>query len=174
MAYENNNEHKETVAKMVDGMRFCMMTYVAQSGNLHACPMTVQKREEDGTLWFLGSKSSDSVEALRHDDRVNLSFADGSQDFVSFNGRALLMENQEKISELWKEAYNAFYKGGREDPDIQLICFRLVGAQYWKGDGRLVTMFRLTKAAVTGDYEGLMGESRAVSYIFPNQLPHMG
>ena len=173
MAYEHNNEHKKTVEEMVESIRFCMMTYVAQSGNLHACPMTVQKQEEDGSLWFLGSKSSDNVEAIGHDDRVNLSFASGSQDFVSFNGRALLMENEAKVSELWSDSYNAFFKEGRNDPDIQLICFRPVGAHYWNSDGRLVTLFRMTKSALTGNYEGLMGESHAVSYVFPNQLPHM-
>ena len=173
MTYEFNDEYKQSIAELVKQSRFCMMTYVAQSGNLHSCPMTVQKQEADGIIWFLGSKSSDTVEALSHDERVNLSFSQGgSQAFVSLNGRAVLVENQEKIDELWSDAFNAFYKEGRNDPDIQLICFRPIGGQYWKSEGRLVTLYRLSKAAITGSYEGLSGESHAVSYQFPNDLPH--
>ncbi|MDO5625034.1 MAG: pyridoxamine 5'-phosphate oxidase family protein [Pseudomonadota bacterium] len=165
------NEYKQTIADMVKSTRFCMMTYVAQSGNLHACPMTTQAQDDDGTIWFLGSRSSDTVEAIGHDDRVNVSFSQpGSQDFVSLNGRALLVHDEAKVDALWSDMYKTFFPQGRQDPDIQLICFAPVGGQYWKGEGKISTLFKLTKAAVGGGAPTSLGESHAVSYAQPDIL----
>lgn len=48
-----------------------------------------------------------------------------------------------------------FFEGGKEDPDVQLIRITAHGAQYWEGDGTIVTLFKLTKAAISGETEKL-------------------
>lgn len=158
-------EHKKTIAEMVKGTRFSMLTFTADNGHLHACPMTAQEQEANGEIWYLGSKSSELVASVRTRPQVNVAFANPSDsDFVSFNGRLELVENAAKVEALWSDLYKAYYPAGQTDPDIQLLCFKPHGAHYWKGDGKISTLFKMTKAAVTGDAPASLGESHSVSY----------
>ncbi len=59
------------------------------------------------------------------------------------------------LDEIWSPAYEAFFQQGKSDSDIQLIRVICNGAQYWKGSGTLFTLYKLTKAAVTGETQDL-------------------
>ncbi|RZK67213.1 MAG: general stress protein, partial [Pedobacter sp.] len=60
------------VAELVRGIKFALVTFVNHEGHLHAAPMTTQDKEFDGTVWFIGSKSSDLVRSIPGNNQVNL------------------------------------------------------------------------------------------------------
>ena len=158
-------DHKKIIAEIVKDIRFSMLTFTADNGHLHACPMTAQEQETNGEIWFLGSKSSELVASVRTRPQVNVAFSKPSdQDFVSFNGQLELVTNEAKVDALWSDLYKIYYPAGRSDPDIQLLCFKPHGAHYWKGGGKMATLFKMTKAAVTGDAPESLGESHSVNY----------
>ena len=150
------------IAELTRGIKFAMVTFVNHEGHLHSAPMTTQDGDFKGTVWFIGSKDSDLVRSIPGNAQVNLSYSDpAGHNYVSINGVAELVDDKAKLDELWSEGYNAFFEQGKEDPCIQLIKVIGNGAQYWEGDGRMVSIIKMTKAAITGATAKL-GETEGV------------
>ena len=150
------------IAELIRGIKFAMVTFVNHEGHLHSAPMTTQDEEFNGTVWFIGAKDSDLVRSIPGNAQVNLGYSDpAGHNYVSINGVAELINDQAKLDELWSEGYNAFFEQGKEDPNIQLIKVTGNGAQYWEGSGRVVSIIKMAKAAITGDTAKL-GETEGV------------
>ncbi|RYY79420.1 MAG: general stress protein [Moraxellaceae bacterium] len=150
------------IAELTRGIKFAMVTFVNHEGHLHAAPMTTQDEDFNGTVWFIGSKDSDLVRSIPGNAQVNLGYSDtAGHNYVSINGTAELVNDKAKLDELWSDGYNAFFEQGKEDPKIQLIKVVGNGAQYWEGSGRVVSMIKMAKAAITGDTAKL-GETEGV------------
>ena len=78
----------ESVAKVVDLLRdarFSMVTSIGASGALQSRPMTIQRVEDDGDLWFLISRSHDQARAIGAEPRVNVAVS-GDSSWVSVSG----------------------------------------------------------------------------------------
>ena len=129
-----------------------MFTVQDAKGKLISAPMTTQHFESfEKELWFIGSKKSSLVQALRTPSEVNLSYADASaKDYLSLSGTAQLVDNPEKLAELWSDFYEVYFES-ENDPDIQLISVTPTGLEYWKSNGTLVNLFELGKALATGE-----------------------
>jgi general stress protein 26 len=66
------------------------------------------------------------------------------------------------LDQLWSSAsYGTFFEQGKSDPNIQLVRVICNGAQYWKGAGKFVTLFKVAKASISRETEQL-GTSHSV------------
>jgi general stress protein 26 len=146
---------------LIKSIEIAMMTTIEADGSLRSRPMATQQVEFDGELWFFASTSSPLAEELRQDERVNLSYAKpDDQRYVSVSGTAAIIDDREKMRELWSPIYKAWFPDGLEDPDLALLKVTVEQAEYWDSpSGVMVAMAGLVKALVTGEpYEG--GENR--------------
>lgn len=160
---DNINSTYEELSELLKDFRFSMVTFVTDEGHLHSAPMTAQNDAFNGIVWFLGSKKSELVKSISSNPQVNLGYSNTSNnDYVSINGVAENVIDEVILDEIWSPAYEAFFEHGKSDPDIQLIRVVCNGAQYWKGSGTLVTLYKLAKASVTGETEDL-GTSKSIS-----------
>lgn len=160
---DNINSTYEELSELLKDFRFSMVTFVTDEGHLHSAPMTTQNDAFNGIVWFLGSKKSELVKSISSNPQVNLGYSNTSNnDYVSINGVAENVIHEVILDEIWSPAYEAFFEHGKSDPDIQLIRVVCNGAQYWKGSGTLVTLYKLAKASVTGETEDL-GTSKSIS-----------
>ena len=160
---DNINSTYEELSELLKDFRFSMVTFVTDEGHLHSAPMTTQNDAFNGIVWFLGSKKSELVKSISSNPQVNLGYSNTSNnDYVSINGVAENVIDEVILDEIWSPAYEAFFEHGKSDPDIQLIRVVCNGAQYWKGSGTLVTLYKLAKASVTGQTEDL-GTSKSIS-----------
>ncbi|MGL5253372.1 MAG: pyridoxamine 5'-phosphate oxidase family protein [Moraxella sp.] len=161
-------QHLENINKVIDSVKYAMMTTItSDEKHLHACPMTTNKNDlENGKIWFIGDKKSETVQDLAKNPQVNLSYTSADQkDFVSINGVAELVDDKTKLDELWSPIYNAFYEKGKEDPNVQVIGVTCNGAQYWLSGNSVVNMFKLVSAAMQeGKTADNMGENHAVTF----------
>lgn len=76
-------EMRQKVREMIQGITVCMFVTVDEDGSLRSRPMRAQVQpDRDGrTLWFYSKSSSPKNEEIGHDGRVLLAYADpGSQD----------------------------------------------------------------------------------------------
>lgn len=157
-----NSEYQE-LNQLLKGIKFAMITFITEKGHLHSAPMTTQDTDFDGVVWFLGSKSSELVKSIPQNNQVNLGYSNiSNNDYVSINGVAECVNDPAKLDEIWSSAYEAFFEQGKTDPDIQLLRVDCNGAQYWKGSGKIATLFKLAKASVTGESEQL-GTTKSIS-----------
>ena len=158
----SREEGVKHIAEITKDIKFALLTTVNAEGHLHSRPMTTQETEFDGDVWFIGSKDSGSVADIRRSAQVNVSYADtGKNTYLSISGRALLIDDRSKLEELWSDGYKAYFEGGIEDPDIQLIRIDSQGAEYWES-GRTRNLLQMAAATVTGKTSNDHGTNETV------------
>ena len=159
--------HIAKIREMVKDVKYAMMTTVTSEGHLHGCPMTTSETSLGAKeIWFIGDKTSESVANIKSNPQVNLSYVcQQDKDYVSINGKAELVEDQDKLDELWSPVYNAFYENGKEDPNVQLIKVVPNGAEYWISGNSVVNAVKMAAAAVQdGKTAESMGENASIEF----------
>ena len=149
-----DNENLEVIKKHIHGIRFAMLTNVQPDGSLTSKPMTTQEVDFDGNVWFFANR--DSLEQLeRQNANVNVAYSDpGRSVYVSMSGVAEVINDRNKIQELWNPVVEAYFPGGPEDPQVGLLCVQVTQAEYWDApSSRIVRLFNLVKSVITGKAE---------------------
>lgn len=157
MSKENLSEveAKKKFREMVDEIKTTMFVTNLSKKPLDAAPMYTKKVDESGNLWFLSSKNSDHNHNLLQDSSCQLFFSDGKSNFLSVYGSAEIIDNGDTIESLYSKMDNAYFDGP-DDPQIRAIKFSPSEAAYWSADGgKLVTLFKMGVAAVTGKSQDL-------------------
>lgn len=140
---KRDKEHAEVIAKLaklIKAIDIAMLTTVADDGSLHSRPMSSNGNVEfDGTIWFFTYGNTHKVnEARRHP--VNVSFSDvKNQNYVSISGTAELVRDKDKIKELWRPDYKAWFPQGIDTPDIALLKVTGHKAEYWDTPNSLIS-----------------------------------
>ncbi len=162
----DTNTHIQAIHDLVKDIKFTMMTTVTADGHLHACPMTTSDFNLDNKeIWFIADASTETVSDIKANSQVNLAYVANDKDYLSINGEAQLVTDPAKLGELWQPMYNAFFKNGKEDADVQLIKVVPNGAEYWLSGNSVVNMFKMTAAAVTGGkVADSLGENASVRF----------
>lgn len=136
----------------IKGIKVAMLTTIDQANNiLRSRPMVTQETEFDGDLWFFTHVSSPMV-AEAENRQVNISYVSpGDNRYTSVSGVAQLVRDRKKIEETWKPAHNAWFAGGKNDPDLVLLKVTVTSAEYWDGpSNKMVQIFEAAQAFVTG------------------------
>jgi general stress protein 26 len=140
--------------------RFCMLTSVGEEGRLQSHPMTPQEVTDEGNVWFFIDTASDHADNLRREKRVNLAFADSST-WLSVAGHVSLVQNQQKVEELWNPVVEAWFPDGQDSPNVGLAFVESDSAEYWDSPGgRVASVLAYAKSKVTGNRPDV-GESQS-------------
>ena len=157
----------ETLWKLIKDIKFGMLTHRHSSGMLHAHPLTTQNRgiDEHSELYFFISKSGELYERLLTDGEVNVSYADpGKDSYVSLSGQARFLDDPAQKEALWNAIAKAWFPGGPTDPDLALLAVRVRHAEYWDvKESQMVQLFKMAKAALTGEPPRDMGEHKELT-----------
>ena len=163
----DNTPAHETLWKLIKDIRFGMLTHRTASGMLHAHPLTTQNRsiDEHSELYFFISKSGELYERLLTDGEVNVSYANPDDDsYVSLSGQARFIDDMEQKEALWSPMAKVWFPGGYTDPDLALLAVRIRHAEYWDvKESKMVQLFKMAKAAVTGEQPRGMGEHKELT-----------
>ena len=156
----DTTDDRKKVAELIKDFRFAMFV-TRHDDKLVAHPLTVQEAEFDGDLWFLVSKKSSPVADLAADSQANVSLS-SSDSWVSLSGTARLVEDRQKIEELWNPMVEAWFPDGPDDPFVGVLKFTAESAEYWDSPGgTIASAFSFVKAKLTGkQYDG--GENAKV------------
>jgi general stress protein 26 len=106
----------------------------------HSQPMTVQfdNALPEGPLWFFTAKDTDLVRAMGEGHRATAHFSSKGHDlFASIHGELTLDNDPTRIDRLWNKFAAAWYQGGKDDPNLQLIRFDAEHAQIWLNENSL-------------------------------------
>ena len=95
-------------------------------------PMSVQRLDDDGTLWFLSAIDSHKNAELSKDPDVTLYFQGSAHsDFLVLHGTASISREKAMIRELWEPILKTWFTEGVDDPRITVIGVRPTGGYYW-------------------------------------------
>jgi general stress protein 26 len=80
---------------------------------------------------------------------------------VSVIGSAEVVDDRDKMEELWNPAYKAFFPDGLSDPRLRLIKVTVSEAEYWDSPNKVASAIGFVKSLVTGDPSS-MGENKKI------------
>jgi general stress protein 26 len=152
--------------ELIKDIDFCMLTTIDERGDLHSRPMSSNGDiDPNGDLWFFTGASSHKVSEINDAPRVNISFADPSnQHYVSVTGRAQLVLDRNKIDELWREQFKMWFPEGKQDPNVALLRINIEKAEYWDSPSSTISYaLNFVSAIVTGE-EPDMGEHKQLEF----------
>ena len=144
--------------KLIDGIEIAMFTTRRADGHIVSRPMQVQEREPGVDLWFMTNVETHKLDDLMSDPHVNLSFINGSKEWVSVAGLATVSTDRELVRELYKPDWKAWLgdeggdrDGSENDPRIALILVEAESVTYMKvTKPKPVVLFEVARAMVTG------------------------
>ncbi|MBD3728133.1 MAG: pyridoxamine 5'-phosphate oxidase family protein [Sphingomonadales bacterium] len=97
-----------------------------------AVPMRPQLDEDaNSAVWFFTHKNS----AFADLGSVTATFAGKGHDmFARFNGTLAVETSKERFEQFWNNFVEAWYDGGKDDPDLLFLRMDLGNAEIWDGD----------------------------------------
>jgi general stress protein 26 len=73
-------------------------------------------------------------------------------EYVSINGKARIVEDAQKLRELWTEGLRVWFPNGPGDPEIAVLAVEAEQARYWTDAASMTTYaWAYVKARVTGE-----------------------
>lgn len=105
----------------------------------HARPMTALVEGEKGPLWMFTARDTELVRNLRNGAHADATFASKGHDlFATIHGTIALDMDRAVIERLWNPFVAAWFKGGKDDPNLALLRFDAERAEIWLDEYSLV------------------------------------
>ena len=106
-----------------------------------AVPMTAQlDKDANSAIWFFTQKNSDFAKL----GAATATFAgDDHKMFARFHGNLAVETSQERFDQFWNNFVEAWYDGGKEDPDILFLRMDLGNAEIWNGDMSILNVAKM-------------------------------
>jgi general stress protein 26 len=113
----------------------------------HAQPMTAltdPDRKQRGPIWFFTTKTNGIIQAMKKGHRAMAHFAAKDHDlFASIHGNLVLDDDRAVIDRLWNPFVAAWFEGGKDDPELQLIRLDAEKAEIWLNEASLFAGVKL-------------------------------
>ena len=140
----------EKIREIAEDANICMFVTDLKKLPLNARPMATQEVDDDSNIWFMSSKSSNKHIDIKHDDRVQLFYSHtGNYEYLSIFGKATIVNDRNKIEELWTPMAKTWFEQGKDDPDIELIKVTPENAYYWDTkNSKMVSLIKFAMGSV--------------------------
>lgn len=119
-----------------------LMVGLAQGGG-HSEPLTAQlDKDQVDTIWFFIGKDN----RLAGGGAAMAQFVSKGQDFFAcIDGQVRIDNDPAMIDKLWNKQVEAWFPGGKSDPNLALLRFDIDSAELWEADvslaGKLKMLF---------------------------------
>ena len=152
-ADHNQNGDVAKIGEFIKDIDFAMMTTVDEQGELQSRPMSTQKAEFDGDVYFFTFDDSNKITHIKANPSVNLAYAKPEKmNFVSLKGAAEILKDRSKMEELWSPELKAWFPEGLDTPGITLIKVSVKSAEYWDSPSSFAAhVVGLVKSTITGE-----------------------
>jgi general stress protein 26 len=153
----------ERVWNVADSVGVCMLTTLS-GGGFRARPVAARVNRDQALIYVVTDVRSLKTEEIENTPDVGLIFVDAKQNaYLSITGRATVLRDIGKISEVWRKTDDLWWPGGPEDPNVCLLQIAPALAELWDGPASaIVHAFEIAKATLTG-HEPHLGENRKVT-----------
>jgi general stress protein 26 len=109
-------------------------------------PMTVLLEDgaSSGPLWIFTAKDTELVQNLGARHAAMIHFASKGHDlFAAVHGELMVDNDRAAIERLWNPFVAAWFKGGKNDPNLQLLRFEPDHARVWLNEDSLLAGVKL-------------------------------
>ncbi len=133
-------DHAEIEAKFWKALKSDMTFMIGLAGHDDPQPMTAMiEREGPGPIYIFSAKDVDLVRKTATGARAVATFtAKGHTLFAGIEGDLVPDNDRATIDRLWNSHIAAWYPGGKDDPNLQLLRFDAEQAQIWLNETSLL------------------------------------
>lgn len=112
-----------------------------EDSHAHAIPMTVQlDKDNSGYVHFFHTKSG----RLAGGGRAMAQYASKGHDlFACVSGTLTPVADRALVEKYWSKPVEAWYEGGKDDPDLLMLRFDLDDAEIWTAEAGITGLFKL-------------------------------
>lgn len=147
----------DDLRERVEDVRVAMITTSDQHGRLSSRPLTVQRIDERGDVYFIVGRDADWAIAGQ---AITVALVDDGRTWISVLGHAAYVEGTSLLSDLWDETTDTFFPDG---PDgavaLQVHADRW---EYWTAPDRFGRIAGLARAFLM-DSPPDLGDSGSVA-----------
>ena len=139
--------------ELVEEINTCLFCTSIKVNDGSTCrPMHAEQVDEKGNIWFFSDLNSEKNKQIQQDNEVRLFFSHpGKSSYMIINGQAEIVVSPSKIEELWSPLVKAWFKGGKDDPNISFIKVQVKSAYYWDTEGnKMVNFIKMLASAAIG------------------------
>jgi general stress protein 26 len=143
---------KRHLQDLIEDVDVAMMVTFSGGQAPHARPMQIAEVSGDGELYFATSMDSAKLRDIEADPQVMLIMQQGST-YISLLGTAHPSTDRDLINRLWSEAWQVWFPGGKNDPNIVILRIEPEEAEYWDNSGAEGVAYAMSalKAYVKGE-----------------------
>ncbi|CAN5150693.1 pyridoxamine 5'-phosphate oxidase family protein [soil metagenome] len=148
-----SGEAIEKLKDLVEDIDICLFCTNLKTGDgATTRPMSTQEVDDEGNMWFFSDINSDKNREIKNDKRVQLFYSHpGKSSYVVVNGEAEVIIDREKTEEIWSPMVKAWFKEGKDDPNISILKVTPTSAYYWDMEGnRMINFFKMIASVATG------------------------
>ncbi len=150
----------DRVWELMKKISICMLA-TWDGRELHARPMGAYVWREENAIYFLSDVRRHKDDEIERYPKLCLAFADTSrQKYVSLSGHAEVLNDRDKVRELWATPAKAWWDFP-DDPNIRVLKVTPEEAEFWDGAGTTISYVKMAAAALTRSRPD-MGENRKV------------
>jgi general stress protein 26 len=127
------NSQGETIRRineLISDIDVAMLTTLDANGDFQSRPMLVLQPYFYGDIWFLAHRDSEKVRSISQNPLVNVNYVNDGV-YISITGKAAILSETQKKSDLWHKQLKLWLKNGPEASDVVLIHITATSAQYW-------------------------------------------
>jgi general stress protein 26 len=152
MSTISSTEQREHFISLLKRFDTVMLVTLNSEHEFHGRPMAVAAVEPDGRLWFLTGKDTAKVHEIKMDSHAYLTAQNSNNAFLTLTGRASLVDDHERVRDLWQDAFSVWFPRGKDDLDIEVISIRPEYGEFWDTTGghRAKYFWEAAKSYVTG------------------------
>lgn len=146
-------EALKKLTELVEEVKICMFATIQEDYSVTSRPMQTIKADEDGNLWFFTNEYSEKVDDVSKDNTVYLMYSHpGKNTYLHVKGKCSIINDKDKIKELWSPVVKAWFPKGPEDPALALLKVDTDEASYWdSSSSKSVVFYKMIKAIVKGE-----------------------
>ena len=141
------------IKELVDSAGTCFFCTAIETGEpFKTRPMSVQKVDDEGNLWFLSADDSHLNAEIGSASLVQLLFQGSAHsDFLNLYGEASISRDKQKIKEFWSPIMKTWFTEGQDDPRITVIKVEPGGGYYWDNKhGNAIAFVKMAVGAIIG------------------------
>lgn len=158
----SNKAGVDKLKELIEAADICMFVTDLNARPSNSRPMSTQKVDDDGNIWFLSKVTSDKNDEIEADSGVQLFYSNkSSSEYLSVYGEAEIIVDVHKTKEIWTPLAKVWFTEGPTDPLITIIKVKPIKAHYWDTkSGKLVSLLKMGAALVTGTTmdDGIQGK----------------
>lgn len=126
-------EGVKKMKELIDKASTCFFcTSITTGYPFNTRPMSVQKTDEDGNIWFLSAADSGQNQEITSSPLVRLLFQGSAySDFLAITGEAGISRDKAIIRELWNPMLKTWFTEGEDDARITVIKVVPSEGYYW-------------------------------------------